>query len=281
MIQPFLIRELKTRELHESLIVLYISFNRTIPPDLNNQEKLLISLINHGIAKFLVAEEDGKIIGLGGIFFFGNVCSIGYMAVLPEVRCKGLGTSIFNNLVKIGKMKGCKTFMLYASELGAPIYQKFGFRSNYRTTAYDLPSQLHESQKLNENVKVLKKFPEWVANIDRAAIGFDRREFLRIKLSHGSKLIIVEKEGYALISGLRLGPLIAKNLHTAVEIIKMGILLGANNIIFPKHSKFSHRLFDLIKLTERENEVNLKMIYGKNLLQKLDYFYALGTYAKG
>lgn len=60
----------------------------------------------------------------------------------------------------------------------------------------------------------------------------------------------------------------------------MGILLGANNIIFPKHSKFPYRLFGLIKLTKRENEVNLKMSYGKNLLQKLDYFYALGTYAK-
>lgn len=131
--KPFLIRVLKTNELQESLMVLYLSFNRTIPPDLKNQEKLLISLINYGIAKFLIAEEDGKIIELGGIFFFGDTCSMGYMAVLPEVRCKGLGTSIFNNLVKIGKRKGCKTFMLYASELGAPIYQKFGFRSNYST----------------------------------------------------------------------------------------------------------------------------------------------------
>ncbi len=281
MMQPFLIRELKISELHKSLILLYRAFNRTIPLDLESQEKLLTSLINYDIAEFLVAEEDGTIIGLGGIFFFGDTCSIGYMAVLPEVRSKGLGTSIFNRLVKIGKRKGCKTFMLYASELGAPIYQKFGFRSNYTTALYDLPSQLHETQKVNENVNVLKKLPEWAANIDRAAIGFDRREFLSIKLTHGSKLIIVEKEGYALISGLRLGPLIAKNLSVAVELIKMGILLGANNIIFPKHSKFSHRLFDLIKLTERENEVNLKMIYGKNLLQKLDYFYALGTYAKG
>jgi hypothetical protein len=68
---------------------------------------------------------------------------------------------------------------------------------------------------------------------------------------------------------------------TAVDLIKMGISLGANHIIIPKHSKFPYRLFDLIKLTERENEVNLKMMYGKNILQKLDYFYALGTHAKG
>ncbi|MHA1235364.1 MAG: GNAT family N-acetyltransferase, partial [Promethearchaeota archaeon] len=134
MMQPFLIRELKISDLHKSLIILYRSFNRTIPPDLGSQEKLLTSLINYGIAEFLVAEEDGIIIGLGGIFFFGDTCSIGYMAVLPEVRRKGLGTIIFRNLVKIGNSKGCKTFMLYASELGEPIYQKFGFRSKYVTS---------------------------------------------------------------------------------------------------------------------------------------------------
>ena len=126
---PFQIREPNVSELRESLIVFYRSFNRTIPPDLNNQEKLIVNLINNGIAKFQVAEENGKIIGLGGIFFFGDVCFIGYMAVLPEIRRKGLGTAIFSNLLEIGKLKGCKTFMLYASELGEPIYQKFGLES--------------------------------------------------------------------------------------------------------------------------------------------------------
>jgi hypothetical protein len=37
----------------------------------------------------------------------------------------------------------------------------------------------------------------------------------------------------------------------------------------------------LISLAERGEEMNLKMIYGKIILQKLEYFYALGTYAKG
>jgi len=110
----FEIREPEVNELHESLIVFYRSFNRTIPPDLDNQEQLLTNLINNGIAKFLIAEENGKIIGLGGIFFFGDICYIGYMAVLPEMRRKGLGTTIFHNLIKIGQLKGCKTFMLYA-----------------------------------------------------------------------------------------------------------------------------------------------------------------------
>ncbi|MFW9949037.1 MAG: GNAT family N-acetyltransferase [Candidatus Thorarchaeota archaeon] len=279
--KPYLIREPKNNEIYEALIVLYKSFGRIIPPDINNQEKLLIDLIESKIAKLLIAEIDKKIIGLGAVFIFQDVCSIGYMAVLPEIRCNGVGTAIFNKLLNIAKMLGCKTFLLYASKLGEPIYQKFGFRSNYRTSVYELPNILTEAKFLSENVKIVKQFPEWAANIDSVAMGFDRCEFINIQLSHGSKLVIVDKVGYALISGQRLGPLIARNLHTAVDLIRMSISLGANHMIVPKHSKIPDSLFNLIKLTKREDETNLKMIYGKRILQKLDYFYALGTYAKG
>lgn len=279
--KPYLIREPKTEEIYEALIVLYRSFGRLIPTDVNDQVNLLNNLINSNIAKFLIAVKDKKIFGLGGIFFFQDVCSIGYMGVLPEIRRKGVGSEIFSRLINMGKVVGCKTFLLYASKLGEPIYHKFGFRSNYNTTVYDLSYSLLETHTVNAKVKIAKKFPDWAAKIDRVAMGFDRREFLSIKLNHGSKLIIADREGYALISGLRLGPLIAKNMHTAVDLIRMGVSLGANHIILPKHSKFSCNLFDLIRITERGDEANLKMIYGKNILQKLDYFYALGTYAKG
>lgn len=279
--KPYLIREPNINDLYEVLIVLYRSFGRLVPPDINDQKKLLISLINAKIAKFLVAEKDKKTFGLGGAFFFQDVCSIGYMGVLPEMRRKGVGTAIFSKLINTAKMIGCKTFLLYASKFGEPIYHEFGFRSNYSTTEYDLPNSIPEIQIQNDNVKIVRNFPEWAAEMDRAAMGFDRREFIKINLKHGSKLIIIEKEGYALISGQRLGPVIAKSPQTAMNLIKMGISLGANHIIVPKHSKFPHKLFELIKLTERKDVANLKMSYGKKILQKLDYFYALGTYAKG
>ncbi len=278
---PFLIREPEASELNESLTVLYRSFNRAIPPDLKNQEKLLTSLIDVNIAKFQVAEENGKIIGLGGIFFFGDVCSIGYMAVLSEFRRQGLGTSIFNNLVKIGKLKGCKTFMLYASELGEPIYHKFGFQSKYVTSVYNLPNKPLSLQKTNKKINRTYIFPNWAALIDKNTIGFDRSEFLQLKINHGSILIVVDKEGFALISSSRLGPVISKNIDTAVYLINEGIKLGANHIIVPKHSSFPSKIFDLVNLTERESESNLKMEYGKEVTQHLDQFYALDTYAKG
>jgi len=277
----FQIREPEVNELHESLIVFYRSFNRTIPQNLNNQEQLLVNLINKGIAKFQVVEEKGKIIGLGGIFFFGDLCYIGYMAVLPEMRRKGLGTTLFRNLIKIGQLKGCKTFMLYASELGAPIYHKFGFRSKYSTKEYDLPSKKSTLQKINKGINRTDILPNWASSIDKNTIGFDRSEFLQQKINHGSILITVDGEGFALISGSILGPVISKNIDTALSLMNEGIRLGANHIIVPKHSHFPSKIFDLINLTERNNESNLKMVYGKEVKQKLDQFYALGNYANG
>ena len=58
--KPYLISEPYTNELYEALIVLYRSFGRVVPPDINDQEKLLLTLINAKIAKFLVAEKDKK-----------------------------------------------------------------------------------------------------------------------------------------------------------------------------------------------------------------------------
>jgi len=277
----FKIREPEVNELHESLIAFYKSFNRAIPPDLKNQEKFLVNLINYRIAKFQVAVENGKIIGLGGIFFFGDICFIGYMAVLPELRHIGLGTTIFRNLVKIGKLKGCKTFMLYATELGEPIYHKFGFRSKYDTRVYNLPIKPSILQKTNKKVNLSNNFPNWATLIDKNTVGFDRSEFLQLKINHGSILITVHKKGFALVSGSRLGPVISKNIHTAVSLINEGIKLGATHIILPRHSQFPSKLFKLINLTERDADSNLKMIYGKEVAQKLDQFYAIGTYAKG
>jgi len=104
---------------------------------------------------------------------------------------------------------------------------------------------------------------------------------LQLKINHGSILLTVDKEGFALVSGLRLGPIISNEVHTAVYLINEGIKLGADHIIVPSHSQLSSKIFELANLTERDSISNLKMEYGKEVTQNLAQFYALGTYAKG
>ncbi|MFX1346061.1 MAG: hypothetical protein ACFFBC_13425, partial [Promethearchaeota archaeon] len=73
------IREPEREEITKSIKVMLISFGR---PPLNNyeeEEKVWIHLIDNKIARFLIAIKDDNIIGLGGVFLFQKVASIGYM----------------------------------------------------------------------------------------------------------------------------------------------------------------------------------------------------------
>ncbi|GAG61031.1 unnamed protein product, partial [marine sediment metagenome] len=146
---------------------------------------------------------------------------------------------------------------------------------------YDLPNKSLTVQKINKGINRTDILPNWASLIDKNTIGFDRSEFLQQKINHGSILITVGKEGFALISDSILGPIISKNIDTTISLMNEGIRLGANHIIVPKHSQFPSKIFDLVNLTERNSESNLKMVYGKEVKQKLDQFYALGNYAKG
>ena len=116
-------------------------------------------------------------------------------------------------------------------------------------------------------------------------MGFDRSDYLKARITLGAKLLIVENEGYALLSNvlskIRLGPLIAKNLDVALQIIKKGINLGADNLIIPYHPSLQNKISRITHLTESKESPNLKMVYGEEIQEKLDYLYSIGTYARG
>ncbi|MFW9990254.1 MAG: GNAT family N-acetyltransferase [Candidatus Odinarchaeota archaeon] len=83
--------------------------------------------------------------------------SLGYLAVLPEYRGKGVGTEIFRNLLRIADEMGCETKILYTSNLGEPIYKKFGFLRSYYGIMNNLPKHFLEFDILDKKV--------WVSDI--------------------------------------------------------------------------------------------------------------------
>ncbi len=84
-----------------------------------------------------IAEEDGKIIGTSGICFYslspsfqnmsGRVAYIQNMYTLAEHRGRGRARVLFDRVLNEAKEKGCKKVSLHATEMGRPIYEKFGF----------------------------------------------------------------------------------------------------------------------------------------------------------
>jgi GNAT superfamily N-acetyltransferase len=282
---PYLIREPKIDEILACIKVFLSSFGRTNLDDLEKERLLWSHLIDNNIARFLIALENEKIIGIGGLFLFQNVGSIGYMGVIPNYRSRGIGTHIFKKLVKMGINSGCKTILLYASKLGEPIYKKFGFQGSYYAAGYSLIKELPKLDIQKKNVQILKSLPGWLLNLDKEAVGYKRSSYLNIRVNLGAKILTVENEGYALLtsqfSKLRLGPLIATNLEAAMQIIKEGISLNADNLIIPEHPFIQNKLSALTTVDENAEPPNLKMTYGKNLTRKLGFLYAIGTYARG
>jgi len=275
------IREPIDKEISKSINILYSAFGRTPPENIKEEEKIWKALIDWEIGKFLISEENGKIIGIGGVFLFEKVGSFGYMAVLQEYRGKGIGTEVFRNLIEIANKMNCETMILYASKLGEPIYKKFGFKRRFYGEMYQLPIQPSELGFADKEIKILTTVPDWVLALDKKAMGFDRTNYLNMRIKLGAKIIIIENEGYGLLVNKRLGPLVATNLEAASKIINKSIALEADHMIIAKHQYFPKRIFELYNLTELENRASIKMILGKEIKEELDLLYAIGTFAKG
>lgn len=275
------IREPTKQEISKSINILYSAFGRTPPDDIKKEEKTWKALIESGIGKFLISEENGKIFGLGGIFLFEKVCSFGYMAVLKEYRGKGMGTDIFRNLLDISNKMNCETMILYASKLGEPIYKKFGFKRRFYGEMYKLAVQSLELGTVPKEIKILSTVPEWVVILDKNAMGFDRTNYLNLRVKLGCKILAIENEGYGLLANKRLGPLIARNMEIAQQIIKKAIQLGADHLIIAEHQYLSKEFFKTIMFRKMENRGSVKMVFGKNIPKKLELLYAIGTFAKG
>jgi len=277
----FIIREPTNKEISSIIKVLYSAFGRAPPEDIKAEEKIWRALIDSEIAKFLVSEDKGKIVGLGGVFLFGKINTYGYFAVLPEYRRKGIGTEIFINLLDISNKMNCETKILYASKLGEPIYKKLGFRRRFYGEMYKLPVQFSNSGIDHGEINILSNVPDWVLTLDKEAMGFDRTKYLTLRIKLGDKILGVENEGYGLLANKRLGPLIARNMGVAQQIIEKSIQLGAEHSIIAEHQYLSKEFFKTMKFTKMEDRGSVKMVCGKEIPEKLNLLYAIGTFAKG
>ena len=93
-------------------------------------------------------EEDGEVIATAGILFiefppaYHNHTGIrGYitnMYTAPEYRRKGIATSMLRKLMEEAKARSVNRICLRASDMGTPVYEKFGFKESGKWMDLDL-----------------------------------------------------------------------------------------------------------------------------------------------
>ena len=94
--------------------------------------------IKEGQCDIILAEHMDVVVGTGIVFYYSSVPSkynpwgknayITSMYVDAAYRRRGIAGEILTRLLSLAKEKGCHVFMLQESEMGRPLYEKFGFR---------------------------------------------------------------------------------------------------------------------------------------------------------
>lgn len=103
----------------------------------NNVYKYFVKGLNESQCDIILAENDSVVIGTGIVFHYDSVPSlfnpwgknayITSMYVDEKYRRQGIGLAILDKLINIAKAKEYYIFILQPSEMGKPLYEKYGF----------------------------------------------------------------------------------------------------------------------------------------------------------
>ncbi len=102
-------------------------------------KKSLLSELDNNLAHYLVAQEDGKVVGYCGMWVLFDECHITNIAVDPSCRRNGYGKSLLYAAMAVGDLFGATAMTLEVREtnrIAQDLYSKFdfekqGFRKRY------------------------------------------------------------------------------------------------------------------------------------------------------
>jgi GNAT superfamily N-acetyltransferase len=82
-----------------------------------------------GKARYFAAEHAGRLVATSLVYLHDGFAGIYGVATLPEHRGKGLGAHLTAEPLRRAWEMGYTTGLLQASEMGAPVYTRIGFRT--------------------------------------------------------------------------------------------------------------------------------------------------------
>jgi GNAT superfamily N-acetyltransferase len=84
----------------------------------------------------VVAERNGRPVGAVCCASFGATGWIGALGVLPEARRRGVGQALADAACERLRERGAETVLLFATDMGRPLYDRMGFASEGGATAW-------------------------------------------------------------------------------------------------------------------------------------------------
>jgi GNAT superfamily N-acetyltransferase len=73
--------------------------------------------------------DDGEPVAVTFTFDVGDDASVGWVATLPQARRRGLASGVIRAALQKAKRRGQTSTTLWASTMGAPVYERLGYRT--------------------------------------------------------------------------------------------------------------------------------------------------------
>ena len=122
------IRQLQHSDIKQAINLWTSSFSRNFNKSLN------LDYLNDPSSTTMVVCEGSTIIGVASIHIIHKLSRtlglIEDVAVNKDHRGKGIGKSLVEKLIEIGKQKNCDKIVLNTSEKNSKFYEKIGFEKN-------------------------------------------------------------------------------------------------------------------------------------------------------
>lgn len=112
---------------------------------LESNRRYLTSALSDGSYIQWLAQEDGEIVATCGVSFYmlppnmarlsGRVGYIANVYTYPSHRGQGLASKLLKNTIESCRKEGCDEIFLDATDMGRPIYERFGFKKSENAMA--------------------------------------------------------------------------------------------------------------------------------------------------
>jgi GNAT superfamily N-acetyltransferase len=159
-----------------------------------------------------------KLVGFGMFFLFEENAWLGWILVHKKFRKQGIGTTISRHLVAKAGEIGAKNFLLTATELGKPIYEKMGFKTTSYYRFFN-PPELFKPHYDRSNIRNANKNDlEKILQLDFEATGERRTKLMENHLEDCMVIFSDEINGFYMPS-LGNGFIVARDYLSGIELL--------------------------------------------------------------
>ena len=105
----------------------------------NTKEYIAAGMIDNSFVLW-IAVLDARIVAMGGVNFFslppndwcpnGKTAYIGNMYTVPAFRKQGIASRLLSIVVDEAISRGCERVLLNTTDMGKPLYERFGFETS-------------------------------------------------------------------------------------------------------------------------------------------------------